>query len=109
MSDLDARLTAALQADSPPERDARFRIEALLRLERARFKRRVIMTLAVALAAAAIVMLNAQFIEAWISADIWRFWIAGLGAVIVMFCVSGIPIAAVPGFRGLARNLSRWL
>jgi hypothetical protein len=54
-------------------------------------------------------MLNAQFIEAWIGADIWRLWIAGLGAVIVMFCVSGMPIAAVPGFRGLARNLSRWL
>ena len=66
MSDLDIRLTAALNADPPPAQDAKFRVEVLLRIERARFKRRVVMTLAVAFAAAALVAVNAQAIEAWI-------------------------------------------
>lgn len=109
MSDLDIRLTAALNADSPPPQDARFRVEVLLRIERARFKRRVIMTLAVAFAAAALVVLNAQAIEAWIAADIWRVWIVALGAIAAMFSLSGVPIEALPGFRGFARTLGRWL
>jgi len=109
MSDLDARLTAALQADSPPERDPRFRIDALLRVERARFKRRFISTLAVALAASALVIVNAQALEAWIATDIWRISIVALGAVSAMFFVSGVPIEALPGFKGFARTLSRWL
>ena len=109
MSDLDSRLTAALNADPPPARDARFRVEVLLRIERARFKRRVLMTLAVAFVATALVAVNAQAIEAWITMDIWRVWIFALGAVIAMFSLSGVPIAALPGFRGFARTLSRWL
>jgi uncharacterized membrane protein (DUF485 family) len=109
MSDLDNRLTAALNADPPPARDARFRVEVLLRIERARFKRRVIMTLAVAFALTALVAVNAQAIEAWLAADIWRGWIVALGAVAAIFSVSGVPIGALPGFRGFARNLGRWL
>ena len=34
MTDLETRLTAALHADAPPARDAMFRVEALVRLER---------------------------------------------------------------------------
>ena len=109
MSDLDNRLTAALSADPPPAQDARFRLEVLLRIERARFKRRVIMTLGVAFAGAALVVVNTQAIEAWIAADIWYVWIVALGAVIAMFSLSGVPIEALPGFRGFARTLGRWL
>jgi len=109
MSDLDARLTAALQADSPPERDPRFRIDALLRVERARFKRRVIVTLSVALPAAALLIVNAQAIEAWIVMDITRVWIVAPGALAALFSLSGVPIEALPGFKGFARTLSRWL
>ena len=109
MSDLDSRLTAALNADPPPAQDAKFRVEVLLRIERARFKRRVLMALAVAFAAAALVAVNAQAIEAWVTTDIWRVCIVALGAVVVMFSLSGVPIQALPGLRGFARTLGRWL
>ena len=109
MSDLDRRLTAALSEDPPPSQDPRFRVEVLLRIERARFKRRVIRTLVVAFAAAALVMLNAQAIEAWIATDIWRVWIVAFGAVVAMLSLSGVPIEAFPGFRSFARTLGGWL
>jgi hypothetical protein len=79
----------------------------LLRIERARFKQRVLRTLAVAFVAAVLVALNAQAIEAWIAVDIWRFGIVALGAVAASFFLSGVPIEALPGFRGFARTLSR--
>ena len=109
MSDLDNRLTAALNADPPPPRDARFRVEVLLRIERARFKRRLILTMTVAFTAAVLVVLNSQNIEAWIATDIWHVWIVALCAVVAMFSLSGVPIAALPGVRGFARTLGRWL
>ena len=109
MSDPDIRLKAALNADPPPARDAKFRVDVLLRIERARFKRRLIMTLAVAFVAAAIVAVNAQAIEAWIASDIWRLGIVAVGAVVAMFSLSGVPIEALPGFRSFARTLGRWL
>lgn len=62
-----------------------------VRIERARFKRRVLMTLAVAFVAADLVAVNAQAIEAWITTDIWRVCILALGAVAAMFYLSGIP------------------
>ena len=45
MTDLDARLTAALQADALPERDPLFRIEVLRRRERARFRRQLLLAI----------------------------------------------------------------
>jgi hypothetical protein len=109
MSDPDVRLKAALHADAPPVRDAKFRVEVLLRIERARFKRRVVMTLAVAFAAAALVAVNAQTLEAWIATDIGRVGIVAGAAIIIMLSLSGVPIAALPGFRGITRTLGRWL
>ena len=109
MSDLDIRLKTALDADPPPARDAKFRVEVLLRIERARFKRRVVTTLAVAFAAAALVAVNAQAIEGWIATDIWRLGMVAATAVILMISLSGVPIAALPGLRGFARTLGRWL
>ena len=108
MSDLDNRLTAALNADPPPVRDARFRVEVLLRIEQARFKRRVLRTLAVAFAAAVLVALIAPAIGAWIATDTWHGWIVALGAVAAMFSLSNVPIEALPGLRSFARTLSRW-
>ena len=110
MNDFDSRLTEALQADPPPVRDARFRIEVLLRIERARFKRRLIATVAVTVAAAALTAVNAQAIVAWIATDNSRLWIVGVGAIVAMFSLSGVPINALPGFRTLSRILlDRWL
>ena len=108
MSDLDSKLTELFNSDAAPARDAKFRVEVLLRVERARFKRRVIRTLAVAVIAAALVALNAQAIEAWISMDIWRLTIVGLGAGAAIFSLSGVPFDAVPGFRGFSRIIGRW-
>ena len=108
MSDLESKLTAALNADAPPARDAKFRIEVLLRIERARFKRRLIMAVSVAFAAAAIVALNAQVIAAWITTDIWRLGIVAAATVAATFSLSGVPLEALPGFRRLARTLRRW-
>jgi hypothetical protein len=45
VTDLDARLTAALQADTPPGRDPLFRIEVLQRRERARFRRQLLLAI----------------------------------------------------------------
>jgi FtsH-binding integral membrane protein len=109
MSDPDIKLTAALNADAPPARDAKFRVEVLLRIERARFRRRIFRTLAVAFAAAVLVAVNAQAIEAWIAMDISRLWIVAAAAVVAMFSLSGVPIGAMPGLRGLARTVGRWL
>jgi fatty acid desaturase len=109
MSDLDNRLTAALNANPPPERDARFRVEVLLRIEQAQFKRRVLRTLAVAFAAAVLVAVNAQDIEAWIATDPWHVWIVALGAAVAMLSLSNVPIEALPGLGGFARTLRRWL
>ena len=108
MSDLDNRLTAAMNADPPPMRDARFRVEVLLRIEQARFKRRVLRTLAVASVAAVLVAIYAQAIEAWIVTDTWHVWIAAIGAIAAMFSLSNVPIEALPGLRGFARTLGRW-
>jgi hypothetical protein len=109
MNDLDIRLAAALNAGSPPAQDARFRIEVLLRIERARFKQRVVTALVPAFATAALAGASTQAIEAWGVEDTWRFWIVALGAVAAMFAVSGVSIEALPGLRGLARALGPWL
>jgi hypothetical protein len=108
MSDLDDKLAAALNADPPPERDAKFRVEVLLRIERARFQRRVIRTLAVAFVAAVLVAINAQAIAGWIETDIWRFSIIAVGAVVATVALSGVPVEALPVFRTLARAFGRW-
>jgi hypothetical protein len=109
MSDLDNKLAAALNADPPPARDPKFRVEVLMRIESARFRRRVMTTLAVAFAAAAVVAVNAQAIGAWIAADIWRLGIVGIAAIVAMFSLSGVPIGALPGLRSLTRVVGRWL
>lgn len=88
-------------------RDAKFRIEVLVRIERARFKRRLIKAVAVAFTAAAVVAVNAQAIAAWVATDIWRLSIVAVGTVVAMFALSGVPLVIVPGFRGLARTLGR--
>jgi hypothetical protein len=44
VNELDARLAAALQAEAPPRHDPLFRIEVLARVERARFRRQLLLT-----------------------------------------------------------------
>jgi hypothetical protein len=109
MSDLDSRLTAALQANAAPAYDPMFRVEVLVRLERARFRRRIAMTMVVAFVAAALVAVNAESITAWMTTDIRHVLFAALGAMAGLFALCGVPVEALPGARLLASALSRWL
>src|SRR5690349_4200574 len=70
MSDLDARLAEALRPDAPPVRDPIFRVEVLTRLERARFKRRAAVT--VALAAVAAVLAGLPRRSSPKASEVWR-------------------------------------
>jgi len=108
MSDLDSRLTAAMQADAAPGHDPMFRVEVFVRLERARFRRRIVLTLAVAFVAAVLVVVNAESVRAWMTTDI-RVLVVALGASAGLFALSGVPVEALPGARGLVNALSRWL
>ena len=106
MTDTDARLTAALQADAPAERDAIFRLNVLMRLERARFRRRVVSILALALAAGALVATNAQVINAWMAMDVWRAWIVAAAAAATVFALPDFPIEATVDAIGRAGTAS---
>lgn len=109
MSDLDARLTAALHADTPPAHDVRFRVEVLARLERTQLRRRAITAMAVAVTAAVLVAVNVEAISAWMAMDGWRVWIVALGAAAAMFILPGVPVEAGPGARMLVSAVTRWL
>jgi len=109
MNDLDSRLTAALRADGPPAHDLLFRIEVLARLERRQFRRRVVQTLALAVAGVVLLALNARVINAWLAMDDWLVWIVALSAAAAMFVLPGVRVDSGPGARMLARALSRWL
>jgi len=90
MSDLDARLTAALRADAPSAGDLRFRIGVLARLEKRQFRRRVVQAIAVAVVAGVLVAVNAP-------------------AALVMFPLPGLTIETLPGARLLVKVLRVWL
>jgi hypothetical protein len=108
MSDVDARLTAALGADAPPERDALFRLDVLARIERARFQRRIAMPTAIALVAVMLVAVNAQAIDTWMAADARHAWIVGVVALAAMLALPGMPTAAMPGVRPIVKVFERW-
>jgi hypothetical protein len=108
MSDLDARLTAALGADAPPEPDALFRLDVLARIERARFRRRIVRATAIALIAAMLVAVNAQTIDTWMATDARHGWIVGAAALVAMLALPGMPTAATPGVRAVVKVLGRW-
>ena len=108
MSDLDARVAAALGADAAPERDALFRLDVLARIERTRFRRRILRTTAIALVAAMLVAVNAQTIDTWIAADAWHGWIVGAAALVAMLVLSGMPIASTPGVRAVVNVFGHW-
>jgi FtsH-binding integral membrane protein len=107
MSDVEARLAAALGADAPPERDALFRLGVLARIERARFRRRILWTVAIGLMASMLIAVNAATIDTWIAAD-WRHsWIVGAAAVAVVLALPGMPTAAMPGMRTVVKVFGR--
>lgn len=108
MTDADARLAAALGADGPPERDVLFRLEVLARIERAQFRRRIVGTTTIALMASALVVVNAQAIDAWTATDPRHPWIVAAAALGVVLVIPGMPIAATPGVRAVVKAFGRW-
>jgi hypothetical protein len=107
MSDLERRLTAALHADEPPARDALFRVDVLLRLEQARFRRYVRRTMAAAALLAIVVAVNVPVLDTWMTADGSRLWLVALTAALAT-CV--LSVAMVDRrVRTLAKAVGRLL
>ena len=88
MSDLEKRLSAALNSDEEPARDALFRVEVLVRLEQARFRRQVQRTVIVTTLAAVLAAATAPGTYAWIAADAQRLWLVAFGTAAALFVVS---------------------
>jgi hypothetical protein len=107
MSDVEARLTAALHADAPPARDAIFRVEVGVRLEAVRFRRRVARTVVVAAVLAIVAAVNAPVIDAWLAADSDRRWIVVLAAAATLCALPAVTME--PGRTTVVRVFRRWL
>ena len=107
MSDVDTRLTAAFGADAPPERDALFRLGVLVRIERVRFRRRILFTTAIALVAAMLVAVNAAAIDTWMASDARHAWITGAAALAAILAVPGM-LTRAPGVRAIVKVFERW-
>ena len=108
MSDLETRLSAALHADAPPARDARFRLEALLRLEQARFRRRVAAIVLVAAAVAVLAAVSAPTLDMWIG-DVQRLWIVAIGGPVALFALLVALLGRRTGVGTVLRAFDRWL
>jgi len=108
VSDLEDRLTAALNADAPPARDVRFRVDVLARLEQARFRRRVRTSVLVAAAVAVLAAVSAPILNGWI-ADVQRLSIAALGVPAVLFALLAVLLGRPAGVRTLVSAFGRWL
>jgi hypothetical protein len=107
MSDLETRLIAALHADAPPARDPVFRVEVLVRLERARFRRRVAGAVAAVGVLAILAAVNVRVLGDWMAADQQHFWIVALAAAAALW---SIPVVMIePRFRRVVRAFGRWL
>jgi hypothetical protein len=107
MSDLETRLNSALIADAPPARDAVFRVEVLVRLEQARFRRHVSHIVFTAALLAILGAVSAPDIDAWIAADDSRIWRVAAGVAAAIGVWSAVLI--VPGVRAAVRTVGRLL
>ena len=107
MSDLETRLRAALHVDEAPVRDPLFRVETLVRLERARFRRRVRRALVVAGVLAVLAAVNVRVIDTWVAADNQRLWIAALAAAATLWTIP--VVMSRPRFRIAVRAFTRLL
>lgn len=108
MTDRESRLNAALGADAPPVRDALFRLDVLVRRERAWFRRQLTLTVAAVLAAAILVGLNAQALGAWAGGDNERLIAVAALATAAVVALIRAPLAALPGVRTFAQRVERW-
>jgi len=96
MTNIDQRITTALQHDAPPPRDPVFRIQLLERRERQRFRRRTQQALA---GGAAVLIVSALTVSAGSMA-----YVAGSVLLFALVLVTGA--VAMPEFGRLIRRLS---
>ena len=108
MTDLESRLNAALAADRPPARDALFRLEVLVRRERARFRRQLATTLTAVLAVAGLAGLNAQAFVAWAGADPDRLVAMIALVTIAVGALIAVSLAGRSGVHAFAHRFERW-
>ena len=97
MTNIDERITAALQNDAPPPRDPVFRIQLLERRERQHFRRRVQHALA---AGAAVLVVSALTLRAGDMA-----YAAG-GVLLFALVLVSAAVVYLPEFGRLIRRLS---
>ena len=96
MTNIDERITTALQHDAPPPRDPLFRIQLLERRERQRFRRRTQQALA---GGAAVLIVSALTVSAGSMA-----YVAGSVLLFALVLVTGAVV--MPEFGRLIRRLS---
>ena len=104
MTDLEARLDHALKADQTPARDPMFRIEVLLRRERAVLRRRLARTFIAALAAVFLAATGLAFVNGVVGPGPLRVALLTAGAVVLTAVLAATGAETPP--RLLAR---RWL
>jgi hypothetical protein len=107
MSDIETRLAAALNAGAPPARDAAFRIEVLVRLERARFRRHVGRALTVAALLAVLAALSLPLVVPRAAADGGRLWLVTLAAAAAL--CAPLVLLLRPRLRTATTVVSRML
>jgi hypothetical protein len=103
MSDLEFRLNAVLREDAV--RDALFRVDVLARLERRRFRRRVICAVALAVVVTALVTVIAPRVDVWIPANVYLLAIVAAVAAFALLALSRVWLSRPAG----ATEAMRWL
>ena len=96
MTNLDERITTALQHDAPASRDPLFRIQLLERRERQRFRRQIQQALA---AGATVAAVSALTVNAGSMA-----YVAGSVLLFALVLITGAVV--LPAFGRLIRRLS---
>ena len=107
MSDLESRLTDALNTDNVPVRDAMFRLEVLVRLERERFRRQVRRTMTIAAPLIVLAALIVPELNAWITVDTSRLWFVALTTAAATSTLT--VLMTFPRLRVAARGVTRLL
>ena len=106
MTELETRLTAALHDDTPPARDAMFRVQVLERFEEARFKRHVSRTVVVSFLLGLVAAVNASLLEGWFAAAGQDIRIIAFAAAATTCVVPALLIRS--RMTTVLRGVGRW-
>ena len=105
MTDLETRLEQALKADSPSPRDPMFRIELLLRRQRAAARRQVLIGCAAAFAAAILATLGLGVIDELIAPGPERLAAVATAGGLLAALLAAPFLGTLPALRRLAQRL----